>query len=60
MRKHRRQVRDADDIAFLDALIDTLVRNAQAAPLKPVREVVDFWVKASTSSPEATTGWTAP
>jgi len=130
----RRQVRDADDIAFLDALIDTLVRdhgadparifmtggsnggmmtyayavarperlaaaapvvasmftfdrtpkvplpilivngakdeevpldggmsgnqlvrNAQAAPFKPVGEVVDFWVKANKSSPEATT-----
>ena len=130
----RRQVRDADDVAFLDALIDTLVRdhgadpsrifmtggsnggmmtyvyavarperlaaaapvvasmftfdrtpkvplpilivngakdeevpldggmsgnelvrNAQAAPFKPVREVVDFWVKANKSGPSATT-----
>jgi poly(3-hydroxybutyrate) depolymerase/CubicO group peptidase (beta-lactamase class C family) len=130
----RRQVRDADDIAFLDALIDTLVRdhgadparifmtggsnggmmtyvyavarperlaaaapvvasmftfdgvprvplpilivngakdeevplaggmsgnqlvrNAQAAPFKPVSEVVDFWVKANRSKPDPST-----
>jgi len=29
-----------------------LVRNAQAAPFKPVREVVDFWVRANRSVPE--------
>jgi|GEM_PF-242989 len=32
-----------------------LVRNAQADPFKPVREVVDFWVKANRSKPEGTT-----
>jgi len=32
-----------------------LVRNAQAAPFKPVSEVVDFWVKANTSKREPTT-----
>ena len=32
-----------------------VVRNAQAAPFKPVREVVDFWVKANRSSPEGRT-----
>jgi len=29
-----------------------LVRNAQSTPYKPVREVVDFWVKANKSTPE--------
>jgi poly(3-hydroxybutyrate) depolymerase/CubicO group peptidase (beta-lactamase class C family) len=32
-----------------------LVRNAQADPFKPVREVVDFWVKANRSTPDGTT-----
>jgi len=31
-----------------------LVRNAQSTPYKPVREVVDFWVKANRSTPEGT------
>ena len=30
-----------------------LVRGAQAEPFKPVREVVDFWVKSNRSAPEA-------
>ena len=34
---------------------NALVRNAQATPFKPVREVVDFWVKANRSRPEAVT-----
>jgi predicted dienelactone hydrolase len=29
-----------------------LVRNAQSTPYKPVREVVEFWVKANKSTPE--------
>ncbi|MFZ9881494.1 MAG: alpha/beta hydrolase-fold protein, partial [Phycisphaerales bacterium] len=29
-----------------------LVRNAQSTPYKPLREVVDFWVKANRSAPE--------
>ena len=29
-----------------------VVRNAQSAPFKPVREVVDFWVKANASDPD--------
>jgi predicted dienelactone hydrolase len=32
-----------------------LVRVAQAAPFKPVREVVDFWVKANRSRPDGAT-----
>jgi poly(3-hydroxybutyrate) depolymerase/CubicO group peptidase (beta-lactamase class C family) len=32
-----------------------LVRNAQAAPFKPVSEVVDFWVKANRSRHESST-----
>ncbi|NBX26618.1 MAG: hypothetical protein EBQ99_11345, partial [Planctomycetes bacterium] len=32
-----------------------LVRGAQAAPLKPVREVVDFWVKANRSESDGAT-----
>ena len=32
-----------------------LVRAGQSAPFKPVREVVDFWVKANGSTPEAVT-----
>jgi polyhydroxybutyrate depolymerase len=32
-----------------------LVRNAQAAPFKPVREVVDFWAKANKSVAEGKT-----
>ena len=31
---------------------NALVRGAQATPFKPVREVVDFWVKANKSTPE--------
>jgi polyhydroxybutyrate depolymerase len=31
-----------------------LVRGAQSAPYKPVREVVDFWVKANHSRPQGT------
>ena len=31
-----------------------LVRGAQSAPYKPVREVVDFWVKANRSRPQGT------
>jgi poly(3-hydroxybutyrate) depolymerase len=31
---------------------NALVRRAQAAPFKPVREVVDFWVKVNQSKPE--------
>jgi polyhydroxybutyrate depolymerase len=34
---------------------NALVRSAQATPFKPVREVVDFWVKANRSRPEAVT-----
>ena len=32
-----------------------VVRAAQSAPFKPVREVVDFWVKANKSAPQGTT-----
>jgi polyhydroxybutyrate depolymerase len=32
-----------------------LVRSAQAAPFKPVRAVVDFWVKANRSVPDGAT-----
>lgn len=32
--------------------VNPLVRAAQAAPFKPVREVVDFWVKANKSRAE--------
>ena len=32
-----------------------LVRAAQATPFKPVRDVVDFWVKANKSKPEPVT-----
>ena len=34
---------------------NALVRAAQATPFKPVREVVDFWVKANKSRPEPVT-----
>ena len=34
---------------------NALVRNAQSAPFKPVRDVVDFWVKANASHPEGAT-----
>ena len=38
-----------------------LVRSAQSAPFKPVREVVDFWIKANGSDPKGavTTSGTA-
>jgi poly(3-hydroxybutyrate) depolymerase/predicted dienelactone hydrolase len=34
---------------------NALVRGAQATPFKPVREVVDFWVKANKSKSEGVT-----
>ena len=34
---------------------NTLVRNAQSAPFKPVRDVVDFWVRSNASNPEGAT-----
>ena len=39
---------------------NAVVRAAQSAPFKPVRDVVDFWVKANKSTPEgvAVTGGT--
>jgi len=34
---------------------NAVVRAAQSAPFKPVRDVVDFWVKANKSEPEGVT-----
>jgi poly(3-hydroxybutyrate) depolymerase len=34
---------------------NAVVRSAQSAPFKPVRDVVDFWVKANKSTPEGVT-----